>query len=81
VGKLTTSALRQELADALNRVEYAGERIVLEKHGKEVAALVPMEDLALLNELEDSFDLDAARKALAESESVSWDEVKTQLGL
>ena len=81
MGKLTTSALRQELADALNRVEYAGERIVLEKHGKEVAALVPMEDLALLNELEDRIDLDAARKALAESESVSWDEVKTQLGL
>ncbi|MBT3343849.1 MAG: type II toxin-antitoxin system Phd/YefM family antitoxin [Gemmatimonadetes bacterium] len=81
MGKLTTSALRQELGDALNRVAYTGERIILEKRGKEVAALVPMEDLALLRQLEDHVDLDAARKALTETDSVSWDEVKKQLGL
>lgn len=79
--RLTASALRGELGDALNRVAYGGERIVLERRGKDVAALVPMEDLALLNQLEDRIDLDAARKALAEPGSASWEDVKQQLGL
>ena len=39
------------------RVAYKGERIVLERHGKDVAALVSVEDLELLEELEDRTDL------------------------
>ncbi len=45
--------IRDNLADALNRVAYQGERIVLERRGKGVAVLVSMEDLALLETLED----------------------------
>lgn len=81
MARLTASKLREDLGDALNRVAFGGERIVLERRGRDVAALVPMEDLALLNELEDRIDLDAARKALAESGSVPWEDVKQQLGL
>ena len=44
--------IRNQLADAINRVAYAGERIILERRGKGVAALVSVEDLALLEELE-----------------------------
>ena len=32
--------LRDNLADTLNRIAYGGERIILERHGKPVAALV-----------------------------------------
>ena len=45
---------------------YQGERIILERRGKEVAAIVSMDDLALLQMLEDRDDVRAARKALAE---------------
>ncbi len=84
--RLRASALRENLADALNRVAYGGERIVLERRGKQVAALVPLDDLALLNALEDRIDLDAARKALAEMKTkgrkpIPWETVKRQLGL
>ena len=34
--------IRYKLADAINRVAYAGERIVLERRGKGVAALVSL---------------------------------------
>jgi prevent-host-death family protein len=84
--RLRASVLRENLADALNRVAYKGERIVLERRGKEVAALVSLDDLALLNALEDRIDLEAARAALAEMKTkgrkpIPWETAKRQLGL
>jgi prevent-host-death family protein len=74
--------LRATLADTLNQVAYAHERVIVEKHGKPVAALVPMEDLETLRALEDRLDLEAARQALAEpAASRPWAEVKAELGL
>ena len=40
---------------------------MIKKHGRPVAALVPVEDLELIRELEDRIDLQDARKALAEA--------------
>ncbi len=58
--------IRNNLADTLNRVVYQGERIVLERRGKGVAAIVSMEDLTLLEALEDREDVRAAKRALAD---------------
>ncbi|MGA3068146.1 MAG: type II toxin-antitoxin system prevent-host-death family antitoxin [Tepidisphaeraceae bacterium] len=78
--------IRSNLADTINRVAYKGERVVLERRGKGVAALVSMEDLALLERLEEEADVKAARKALAEmkrkkQKPVPWQQVKADLGL
>lgn len=73
--------IRNNLADALNRVAYAGDRIILERRGKGVAALVSMEDLALLERIEDEQDIKAARKALKEKGMITQDEVKKRLGM
>ena len=73
--------IRNNLADAINRVAYAGERIILERRGKGVAALVSIEDLELLQELEDQADIRAARKALKEKGSITLEEVKKRLGM
>jgi prevent-host-death family protein len=43
---------RDELADLINRVAYGHERIVLTRHSKPVACIVPPEDLAKLEQLE-----------------------------
>lgn len=77
--RLSTSQLREELSEALNRVAYKGERIVLRRHGKDVAALVPMDDLARLEEMEDRADNAAADAALKEIErtgTVAWEQVR-----
>jgi hypothetical protein len=40
------------LADTVNRVAYSKERIILQRRGKGLAAVVPMEDLEILENLE-----------------------------
>ncbi len=78
---LEVSQLRQGISDALNTVAYKGDRIGIRRHGKTVAVLVPIEDAAMLDALEDRFDLAAAKKALKEEGSIPWTEVKTRLGV
>ena len=77
--KMKASAAREEFAEALNRVAYGGERIVVERHGKEVAALISIEDLKALRALEDRIDLEDAIEALKEPGSVSLDELRKEL--
>jgi prevent-host-death family protein len=76
--------VRAKLADTLNRVAYQGERAVLTRHGKGVAALVSMDDLALLEKLEDESDAKAARKSLAaikagKRKPIAWEQAKAEL--
>lgn len=62
--RLTISKARETLSDTLNRVAYSGERVLLHRRGKDIAAVVSLEDLELLERLEDRLDIEAARKAL-----------------
>ncbi len=39
---------RADLAELVSRVGYSGERILLTRHGKPLAALVPIDDLEAL---------------------------------
>lgn len=80
--KMAASKVRDDFAETINRVAYSGERVVLDRHGKAVAAIVPIDDLTFLEEMEDRLDVEAAKKALAESdERISYEEVRRQLGL
>lgn len=81
MSKITAVDARQQFADIINRSTYAKERIVITRRGKDLAAVVPIEDLKFLEEIEDRIDLEAARKALKESGSVPWEKVKAELGL
>ena len=64
---LPTSKAREGFADTINRVAFGKERVILRRRGKEVAAVVPIADLRLLEDLEDRIDLTYARTALAET--------------
>ncbi len=78
------SEAREEFSDLVNRVAYGNERIVLVRHGREVAALVPAADAALLDALEDELDLAAVREALADPENaaaIPLRDVRSRLGL
>jgi prevent-host-death family protein len=74
---------RDDLAEVVNRAAYSHTRTVLTRRGKQLAAVVPIEDLELLERLEDAADLEAIREALADPENaqpIPWDRVKSQLG-
>ena len=82
--RLTTSEVRDSLAETLNRVAYQGIRVIINRRGGDLAALVPMSDFALLQELENRLDLEAALKALREVKekgTVPWEDVKGRIGL
>ncbi len=83
---LPAGKVRQDFAETVNRVAYGGERIVLHRRGRNLAALIPLEDLALLEELEDRQDAQEARKALADAKAkgekpIPWAQAKKKLGL
>jgi prevent-host-death family protein len=48
---VTASEARTRFAELLSIVGFAKERVVIEKHHKPVAALVPIEEIVLLDEL------------------------------
>lgn len=80
MSRIAASEAREKLATILNEVAFGGERVLLHRHGKDVAAVVPIEDFEFLEALEDKMDLDTARKALTERGSrVKWDELKKEL--
>jgi hypothetical protein len=63
-----------------NTPDDLGERIVLRRRGKDVAVLVPVEDLKLLEEIEDRIDIEEAKKALKEKGKIPWTKLKKKLG-
>ncbi len=84
--KLAASQARDSFSDTLNRVAYRGERIVLRRRGRDLAAIVPIEDLKLIQKVEDEIDLREAKKALAEMKRkglkpVPYGRVRKKLGL
>lgn len=83
MSKISTAEIRSSFADVLNRASYAKERVTITRHGRNIAAIVPIEDVEMLEAIEDKMDLEIARKALQEVEhrgSVSWKELKAALG-
>ena len=79
--RLTASSVRGAFAATLDRVVEGGERIVLDRRGKSVAALVPIEDLEFLRELEDQLDNEAAARAGTERGRIDWSALKRDLDL
>jgi len=80
--KFPASEARRRFAEILNEVEFKGGRVVLDRHGKPVAAVVSFEDLELLEYLEDQHDLDAARMALREpGPRTNLEDLAAELGL
>ena len=79
---ITTADARKNFADIVNSVAYGKESVILTRRGQEIAALVSMEELQLLQKIEDHIDIEDARKALDEpGENISADEFWNKLGL
>ena len=81
---VTAKQLKDSPAEVLGRVQYGHERVAITRHGKEVAAVVSIEDARLLDRLEDMLDLHDALAAIEEAEregTISLNELREKLGL
>ena len=83
---LTTSKAKELLPETLERVSQNRERVIVRRRGKDVAAIVPIEDLAALEEMEERLDAEAFRAAKKRWQrgglkTVPWDKLKVELGL
>ena len=79
---ITTADARKNFADIVNSVAYGKEPVILTRRGQEIAALVSIEELQLLQKIEDHIDIEDAKKALNEpGENISADEFWNKLGL
>ena len=79
---VTIERARVELSGVVSRAQYAGERVVVTRRGKPAAAIVPIEDLELLQQIEDEIDAEAVREALEEAragKALPWSEVRENL--
>ena len=84
MGQVSTVDARSQFSEIINRAAFGKERMILTRRGKEIVAVVPIEDVKLLEALEDRIDLEEARAALSESKkkgTVSWEKMKKELGL
>lgn len=85
--RLNVSKARQEFPEIVNRAAYGNERTIVARRGKDLAAVIPIDDLRLLERLAqeemDRQDIAAARAALKEAKqkgTISLRELMRQLG-
>jgi prevent-host-death family protein len=85
--RVSVAEARKDLAGIINRASYAHERTVITRHETDVAAVISIDELRLLDALiekwEDEEDIRDANEALLEAreETISWDDIKRDLDL
>ncbi|HCO95380.1 MAG TPA: type II toxin-antitoxin system prevent-host-death family antitoxin [Phycisphaerales bacterium] len=72
---------RHVLTELADQVRISGERVCISKNNKPALALVPLEDVRLLEMLEDMIDLKEALEALEEPGGIYHEAFKKKLGL
>ena len=87
---MEATQVRRHFAEAMSKVAFGKQRLLIERNGKPLVAVVPMEEFVLLEEyveqLEDRLDLAAYKKAKAEMERsgekpIPWEQFKQEYGL
>jgi len=86
--RLNVSKAREEFPEVVNRAAYGKERTIVSRRGKDLAAVIPIDDLRLLERLAreemERIDLEDARAALKEAQekgTIPLEEARKRLGL
>jgi prevent-host-death family protein len=84
--EVSTVEIRERLSELINQVAFGKHRLTLTRRKKPLVAIVPIEDLELLEKIEDNLDLLVAMKELEAyqqegAKSEPWEKVKQKAGL
>jgi prevent-host-death family protein len=79
---VNTIDAKEQFTDLINRVVHNKERVILTRRGKEIAVIIPFEDLNILQNSQDKSDLHDAIEALKEARTagtISLERLKEDL--
>ena len=80
--KLTATDARQRWSELLDSVQFKGDRVLVQRNGSDVAAVVSAEDAKLLELIEDRLDLAEVMRRLSDGkEPVPYDKARQSLEL
>lgn len=80
---VNTTDAKEQFTDLVNRVIHDKERIILTRRGKDVAAIIHIDDLNLILESQDKHDLTEAIDALKEARNqgtITLEQLKNDIG-
>ena len=77
--EVSVTEMKRALSEYLNRAAYGQERIVIMSRGRPKAAVISIEDLRRLEELEDALAAAEALEAYQAGETIPWEKVKAEL--
>ena len=85
---ITAEQARNAFSELVSHTAFSKDRVVVTRNGKKMVAIIPLEDLMLLeniiDRLEDDIDADDIRAALSEirdGKTLPWEQVKSDIGL
>lgn len=81
--RITTGEARGQFSEIISQASYGKKRVILTRHGKDLVAVVPVEDLELIEELQDRLDVQEAERRLKDprESSIPYEQVRKNLGL
>ncbi|OGT42820.1 MAG: prevent-host-death family protein [Gammaproteobacteria bacterium RIFCSPHIGHO2_12_FULL_37_34] len=80
---INTTDAKEEFSELIHRVFNHKERIILTRRDKEIAAIVPLEDLLLIQASQNKSDLNEAVEALKEARkqgATTLEKLKEEVG-
>lgn len=85
---ISAEKARNSFSELVSHTAYSKERVVVTRNGKKMAALIPIEDLELLEKIGDRLedeldaeDIKAALEELRQGKTIPWEQVKRDLDL
>lgn len=80
---INTADAKEDFTDLINRVAHNKERVILTRRDKEIAAIIPIEDLKILEQNQNKDHLAEATEALKEARAkgtLTLEELKEEIG-
>ena len=84
--RIPVTIARRTLSDVVSHVAFGGDRVVLSRNGRDLAAIVPMDVYRRIEEAEDRRDVADMERALREAAArgekpIPYEEARKSLGL
>jgi prevent-host-death family protein len=80
--RMTATDVRKSFSETLNKVSYGKDRVMIHRNEKDLAVIVPLEDVELLEMIEDKVDLMLVEEAMKDSgpdDLMDWETFKKEL--